>query len=453
MARLLLATEDIAVQNLLKDALAPHHELEWVPDKSTLLKKLNKTIYELILVDMELAHGMELLESFLSLAPMVPVIALGTNRAEVVVEAVKKGAYDFLVKPIPGERAAHSVGKALQNKSFRGEIDYLRRQQDVIYDLDRIIARSPKMKMAMGIIRKICKTVSTIAMTGETGTGKSFLAGAIHFNSERKQMPFVTINCANLPESLLESELFGHEKGSFTGATKTRIGRFEQANGGTVFLDEIGDLGPALQSKLLRFLEEKTFERLGGNKTLHSDVRIIVATNKQLEHEISKGRFREDLYYRVNVINIHLPPFRERMEDIEELSSYFLKKHCRTIKKDIRRLDPAVLDLFKRYQWPGNLRELSNVIERAVLLSEGSMIKKEHVLFSRAASSFEPDRRNEQRRQSLVDIERESIIDALEKCLWVQKDAAEQLGISKRALNYKIKRLGIKHARWRKNRQ
>jgi DNA-binding NtrC family response regulator len=451
MSRFLIATEELPLQNLLKDALGSKHELEFLPYKENILKKLNSAVYELIFIDMQLTNGMELLESIKSIAPTVPVIAMGSNRAELVVEVIKKGAYDFLVKPIPSEKVEHSVEKALQNKSFKGEIDYLRRQQDVIYDIDSIIAKSPRMKMAVRMIKKICKIDSTISMTGETGTGKSFFAGTIHFNSHRKKRPFVTINCANLPESLLESELFGHEKGTFTGATRTRIGRFEQANGGTVFLDEIGDLGPALQSKLLRFVEERTFERLGGNKTMQSDVRIIVATNKSLEEEISKGKFREDLYYRVNVINIHLPSFRERVEDIEDLSYYFLKKHCRNIKRDIEGFDPEVLEMFKRYQWPGNLRELSNVIERAVLLSEDTMIRMDNILLAREVSSFERDVVKESSRQSLSDIERESIIDALDKCLWIQKDAAEKLGISKRALNYKIKRLGIKHVRWRKN--
>ena len=456
MARLLIATEESALKGLLKDTLGIKHTLEfWFPNKHNIPEKLDKIIYDLIIIDIELANtdGMKLLETAKSIAPTTPVVAIGSNRTEQVVEAIKKGAYDFVVKPVSGEKIKNTVEKALESRSLKYEIDYLRRQQDVIYDLNRIIAKSPSMKKVINIIRKVCKTNSTIFITGETGTGKSFLAGAIHFNSHRRKKPFVEINCANIPETLLESELFGHEKGAFTGATKMRIGRFEQANGGTIFLDEIGDLSPALQSKLLRFLEERTFERVGGNKTIYSDVRIIAATNKDLEEEIRAGRFREDLYYRINVINIYLPPLRKRIEDIEDLAFYFLRKHCRNIKRYIEGFEPGVLEMFKRYHWPGNLRELSNVIERAVLLSEDTIIKKDIIVLGRNNSLFEHTNFNKDEHpvQSLSEIERKIIIDALEQCLWVQKDAAEKLGISRRALNYKIKKLGIKHPRWRKN--
>lgn len=455
MSQFLIATEELALRNLLKDTLGAKHTLEFWPDKDNIFAKLERKIYELIILDMELTNvgGMKLLESIKSIAPTTSVIAIGSNRPEQAVEAIKKGAYDFIVKPFSSKKIKNTIEKALESRSLKYEIDYLRRQQDVIYDLNSIIAKSPGMKRVIDIIKKVCKTNSTILVTGETGTGKSFLAGAIHFNSHRQKKPFVEIHCANIPETLLESELFGHEKGAFTGATKIRIGRFEQANGATVFLDEIGDLTPTLQSKLLHFLEERTFERLGGNKTIYSDVRIIAATNKNLEEEIHKGRFREDLYYRINVMNIPLPPLRERLDHIEDLTSYFLKKHCRNIKRHIKGFHPEVLEMFKRYHWPGNLRELSNVIERAVLLSEDTIIQKDSVILSSNTTSFEHTDlpKTEFSIQSLADIERETIIDALEKCLWIQKDAAERLGISKRALNYKIKKLGIKHPRWRKN--
>lgn len=451
MARFLIAAEELALKNLLNNTLGRENILEFCPDEPSILERLKSINYDLIVIDMELKNGdgMKLLESTKSMAPTTPIIVIGHNRTERVVETIKKGAYDFIAKPASGEKIKNTIEKALENQSLKYEIDYLRRQQDVIYDLDRIIAKSPSMKRIISIIRKVCKTNSTILMTGETGTGKSFLAGAIHFNSHRKKGPFVEINCANIPETLLESELFGHEKGTFTGATKTRIGRFEQANKGTVLLDEIGDLPFALQAKLLRFLEERAFERLGGNKTIYSDVRVIATTNKNLEEEIQKGRFREDLYYRINVINLHLPPLKERIEDIEGLALYFLKKHSRNIKKHIKGFHPEVLEIFKHYHWPGNLRELSNVIERAVLLTEDKIIQKDSIKLGK--DNYIELSKSISSSQSLLDMERKTIIDALDKSMWIQKIAAKRLGISRRVLNYKIKKLGIKHPRWRKN--
>jgi transcriptional regulator with GAF, ATPase, and Fis domain len=254
---------------------------------------------------------------------------------------------------------------------------------------------------------------------------------------------------------LLESELFGHEKGAFTGADKTRAGRFEQANGGTVFLDEIGEMSPALQAKLLRVLEEKSFERLGGNRTIHSDVRIIAATNRNLEEQVAHKTFREDLYYRINVIRFHLPPLRERQECIESFAYHLLEKICRSVKKQIDGFAPEVMDSFKRYSWPGNIRELSNTIERAVLLEDSRIIQKESVFLPDPLGS--PDKKILGRRneggssQTLDEHEKDLIIEALEQSLWIQKDAAERLGLTPRTLNYKIKRYGITHPRWRKN--
>ena len=451
MARFLIAAGELALKNLLNNTLGRGNILEFCPDEPSILERLKSINYDLIVIDMELKNGdgMKLLESTKSMAPTTPIIVIGHNRTERVVETIKKGAYDFIAKPASGEKIKNTIEKALENQSLKYEIDYLRRQQDVIYDLNRIIAKSPSMKRIISIIRKVCKTNSTILMTGETGTGKSFLAGAIHFNSHRKKGPFVEINCANIPETLLESELFGHEKGTFTGATKTRIGRFEQANKGTVLLDEIGDLPFALQAKLLRFLEERVFERLGGNKTIYSDVRVIATTNKSLEEEIQKGRFREDLYYRINVINLHLPPLKERIEDIEGLALYFLKKHSRNIKKHVEGFHPEVLEMFKHYHWPGNLRELSNVIERAVLLTEDKIIQKDSIKLGK--DNYIELSKSISSSQSLLDMERKIIIDALDKSMWIQKLAAKKLGISRRVLNYKIKKLGIKHPRWRKN--
>jgi transcriptional regulator with PAS, ATPase and Fis domain len=302
-------------------------------------------------------------------------------------------------------------------------------------------------------LKKFAQTDSTILITGETGTGKSFLSGAVHYNSHRRNKPFIKINCANLPETLLESELFGHEKGAFTGANKTRVGRLEQAKDGTVFLDEIGEMSSALQAKLLRVLEEKSFERVGGNRTITSDVRIIAATNRKPEDQVSEGSFREDLYYRLNVLRVHIPPLRDRHECIEPLSNYLLDKICRNLKKNFNGFAPQVLGAFKSYSWPGNIRQLANTIERAAILEETALIEPQHVILPdlKKIPPLSGDAPIPRPAESLADKEKETILKALEECLWIQKDAARKLGITPRTLNYKVKKFNITHSRWRKN--
>jgi transcriptional regulator with PAS, ATPase and Fis domain len=308
------------------------------------------------------------------------------------------------------------------------------------------------MQKMIGTLKKFSQTDSTILITGETGTGKSFLSGAVHYNSSRRNKTFIKINCANIPETLLESELFGHEKGAFTGANKTRIGRLEQGNGGTVFLDEIGEMSPELQAKLLRVLEEKSFERVGGNKTIHSDVRIIAATNRKPEERVAEGKFREDLYYRLNVLRVHIPPLRERLECIEPLSFYLLDKTCRGLKKKIEGFSPEALKAFRSYTWPGNIRQLANTIERAAILEESNTIHTENVILPELnQQSAELNIVELGPSNTLDDRERETILKALEDSLWIQKEAANRLGISPRALNYRIQKHGITHTRWRKN--
>ena len=324
------------------------------------------------------------------------------------------------------------------------EIDYLRHRQPYIYNTDHIVTQSPQMKQVLSMVKKICSSDATVLITGETGTGKELIASAIHFNSPRRRRAFVKVNCAALHETLLESELFGHEKGAFTGAYKRRIGRFEQANGGTIFLDEIGDMSLSIQAKVLRVIQEKEFERLGGERTIKVDVRLLVATNKDLRALIEEGKFREDLYYRINVVHIHIPPLRERREDIMPLAEFFLKRF--STSKHIK-LSPGAVRLLLNYPWPGNVRELENVIERAVLMAEGDIIDEKDL-------SIEYDLFPSIIRKGirLKEAERELIIQALERSNWIQKEAARLLGISKRAIHYKIKKYGIKHPRWIKNR-
>jgi transcriptional regulator with PAS, ATPase and Fis domain len=354
-------------------------------------------------------------------------------------------------QPIGFRGIVRDITELKKTEYLKSEIAYLRHEQGIIYDFDKIIAESLAMKKVIKSLKRFSETDSTILMSGETGTGKSFLSGSIHFNSHRRNKPFVKINCSNIPEALLESELFGHEKGAFTGADKLRIGRFEQANGGTIFLDEIGELNASLQGKLLRVLEEKEFERVGGNKTIHSDVRVIAATNRSLEDEIASGNFREDLYYRINVLTIPLPPLRKRKECIGPLAQWLLYKISRSLRKKITGFSPQVIEAFLSYSWPGNVRQLVNTIERAVILEEGSIIQKDSVALPGPIEKSR-DLKTAKTSSFIKDNEEALILNALEESHWIQKDAAKILGISPRALNYAIKKYGITHPRWPKNR-
>jgi DNA-binding NtrC family response regulator len=437
----------------LADALTSGYSIRAARNVLDAAAQMKKETFNAIILDArEAGSDLEnIIQTLQQLSPSTPIIVSGPlKNTELIVRAVKAGAADFITKPVVAAKLQLSVDQAIENRSLRNEIDYLRRQQDVVYDYDRIIAVSPAMQEVMDTIKRLAQTDSTILMTGETGTGKSFLSGNIHFNSPRRSKPFIKVNCANIPETLLESELFGHEKGSFTGADKTRTGRFEQADGGTIFLDEFCELSFDLQAKLLRVLEEKAFERLGGSKTIHADTRIIAATNRDIEALVREGKFREDLYYRINVLRIHLPPLRQRRECIQPLADYLLGRLSRSVKKPVKTLSADVLDLFKDYPWPGNIRELSNTIERAIFLAEGAGIEKIHI--SLPEINKLPIKAGPSNRLRLsADEEKELIHRALQKNLWIQKEAARELGLTPRALNYRIKKHGITHDRWRKN--
>ena len=463
MSSILIIEEDQDWRNLLLEAFSPFHTVSYWPDGLGISEKLRRESADAIVLDLQIRQedAFSLLSRLKSNAPHAPIIVTSeTENTELVVKAVKNGAFEFVPKPYTQERIKLVLEQALENRSLKNEIDYLRRGQDVVYSFDRIIARSKAMKDVIGTLKKFSKTDATILITGETGTGKSFLSGTIHFNSRRQKKPFIKINCTNIPETLLESELFGHERGAFTGANRTRVGRFEQANGGTAFLDEIGETSIDLQAKLLRVLDEKSFERVGGNRTIHSDVRVITATNRNLEEYVAASKFREDFYYRVNVLSVHLPPLRERRACIEPLSYYLLEKSCSSLRKEIKRFSPSVISKFERYSWPGNIRQLANTIERAVILEETDTIHEENVVLLKPvgtpqteskSDSEVPSTDSSSKTPALRQHEKEFIVKALEENLWIQKDAAERLGISPRALNYKIKKFGITHPRWRKN--
>ena len=324
-----------------------------------------------------------------------------------------------------------------------------------------LVSRSPEIKEIFSLIKKVAKSNATILIQGETGTGKELIAGLIQFISHRADKPFVKVNCAALPENLLESELFGHEKGAFTGAYQTRVGKFEQSDGGTLFLDEIGDMHLMTQAKILRVLQDQTFNRLGGNRTIQVDVRVIAATNKDLWHEIELGNFRADLYYRLNVVTLHIPPLRKRAEDIILIAEFFRRKFSREIRKKTKGFSAETIELIRNHQWPGNIRELKNLVERAVLVvEEGQEIQAKDLSMSGKdyfAAGGKDRRRSTDGELLNLDtlnlevIEKEAILRALELRNWVQKDAANLLGISPRALNYKINYHNITHTSWKKN--
>jgi Nif-specific regulatory protein len=330
-----------------------------------------------------------------------------------------------------------------ERKQLRDENVRLKQELKTRFNVHNMVGSSNAMQQMYRLIEQVADSNATVLIRGESGTGKDLVAHAVHYNSPRAEKPFIKVNCTALPETLLESELFGHEKGAFTGATERKTGRFERAHGGTIFLDEIGDFPVSLQVKLLRVIQFKEFERLGGTETIKTNVRIIVATNKNLEQQIKEGVFREDLYYRVNVFPIYLPPLRERKDDIMQLADHFLEKYAAENKKNITRISTPAIEMLTSYHWPGNIRELENCIERAVLLCDGEVIRSEHL-----PPSLQMIRKTEQvAGQSLPEIiankERELIIDALKKSGGKQRKAAKELGLTERILGYKIKRYAI----------
>src|SRR6188472_3784107 len=378
MGRILIADDHDALRRGLARALtAAGHEVEEAPNGNQAIERLHEGHFDVVLSDLKMggSDGLDVLRTTKALHPSTAVILMTAfGSVHTAVEAMKSGAFDYVQKPFEIEEMEVKIEKALEMRRMRHELDYLRHTQNDIYDFDRIVGNSGALQRVLGVVRKVAKSNTTVLIRGETGTGKELIAGAIHHNSLRAARNFVKVNCAALPETLLESELFGHEKGAYTGADRQRIGRFEQADGGSLFLDEIGDMSPAIQAKILRVLQEHEFERLGGTRTQRVDVRLITATNRDLSVMVQSGQFREDLYYRLNVVSIEMPPLRERKEDITQLATFFLRRFSGELKKTVMGMSPDAQKLLMRYNWPGNIRELENSIERAVLLSEGPQL-------------------------------------------------------------------------------
>jgi Nif-specific regulatory protein len=456
MGRILVADDHDSLRRGIARALAEaKHEVDEAPNGNIAIEKLHEGQYDVILSDLKMggSDGLEVLKTAKAMHPTTAVILMTAfGSIHTAVEAMKIGAFDFVQKPFEIEEMELKVEKAIEHRRLKHEIEYLRHTQQDIYDFDRIVGASGALQNVLAVVRKVAKSNTTVLIRGETGTGKELIAGAIHHNSLRASRNFVKVNCAALQENLLESELFGHEKGAFTGADKQRVGRFEQADGGTLFLDEIGDMSANTQAKILRVLQEHEFERLGGTRTLRVDVRLIAATNRNLPQMVANGQFREDLYYRLNVVSIETPPLRERKEDINALATFFLRRFAGELKKRVDGLSTDALKLLMRYNWPGNIRELENAIERGVLLTEGPQLTSSDLRLGELSTSQQPGDASPVVKIpptgiALEEIERQSIIEALKMSNWVQKDAAELLSISPRVMNYKIKTLGIDYAR------
>jgi DNA-binding NtrC family response regulator len=369
------------------------------------------------------------------------ILMTAFSTVENAVEAMKLGAYHYVNKPFNLDEVVLLVEKALETSSLRREVRTLRRSQGD-YSIDAIIGASPAMSTVKSLIARVAKSpASTVLLTGETGTGKDLAAKALHYNSDRASRAFVNITCSALPEQLLESELFGHERGAFTDARQQKRGLLETADGGTVFLDEIGEMTPGLQAKLLRFLEEKTFKRVGGLPDVRVDVRVVAATNRDLEKEVKSGKFREDLFYRLQVMPIVLPPLRERKGDVVRLANFYIDQFNREFRKKIQGLSPAAVSLLEQYQWPGNVRELRNAIERAMLLVDRSYLEPEDFTLTRSISPVEFTLPPEGVR--LEDVERQLLTQALERAGGNQTQAAQLLGINRDQVRYRIEKFGL----------
>jgi len=362
---------------------------------------------------------------------------------ESAIEAMKLGALDYLQKPFEIDELLVVVRRALDHQRLRTEYRYLRSERDEQFDHYGIVGRSRAMEEVIARAERVADTKSTVLITGETGTGKELVARAIHNRSAQRDMPLIKVNCAAIPESLLESELFGHVRGAFTGATATKKGKFALADGGSIFLDEIGTMTPALQSKLLRVLQEREFEPLGAERTERVDVRVIAATNRDLRQMVAEGKFAEDLFYRLNVIPFELPPLRDRRDDIPALVEHFLRKHAQRTGRRIDRMEEGVLAELQQYDWPGNVRELENTIERAVVLSTTPVITKHSISELGTATPQTTGLPSLKLRQNLEWVEKETIRRALDSARGVKKDAAELMGISQRALSYYLAKYRI----------
>ncbi len=446
---ILVVDDDPAHRTMLRTLLTGwgYSVLE-ADDGSTAIEKVHERAFDLILMDIRMikVSGLQALAEIRSLNPAIPVIIMTAySSVESAVGAMKGGAYDYLTKPLDFDELRIVMERAMEHRMLKEENRLLRESLGSHFDRRNVIGRSPAMERLLETVAQVAPTEATVLISGESGTGKEMIAGAIHFNSPRKDGPFVKINCAAITETLLESELFGHEKGAFTGAHRQREGRFRQAHGGSLFLDEISEMSLAMQVKLLRVLQEREITRVGGEEVIKVDVRVIAATNKDLLQEIQSGRFREDLYYRLNVVALTVPPLRERREDIPLLAQHFLKVFSEKNNKMIRGFTPQVMDGLVKYGWPGNVRELMNAVERGVVLARSDYLDAEDLPHILEHASLPGEALSGDGIPSgipLNEVEKATILKTLEMARGNKSEAARRLGITRRTLHKKLKQYG-----------
>ena len=449
---ILVIDDEVGTRESLKMILKNDYQVFLAKNAEEAFQQIETHPSDLILLDIILPDmdGLRVLEKIKQKDPDQLVIMItATKTVKTAVEAMKLGAYDYITKPFDVDELRLIISRSLSNRALREENQRLWLEIDRSFGFDNIIGKSKVMREIFKVVRQVADTRSTVLIMGESGAGKELVARAIHYHSPRRNHPFVTINCAAIPETLIESELFGHERGAFTNAIEKKLGRFEMAHQGSLFLDEIGELSLMTQAKILRFLEEKEFNRVGGSKTIKVDVRLITATNKDLPQQVKKRDFREDLFYRINVVPIILPPLRERREDIPLLIEHFIKKFNKENQKEVKGVSQEALEVMMNYKWPGNVRELENLIERVVALTSNEYVQPDELPLPFTSLSMDDGLKESVLSGQIPfskaeeEFEKEIILDALRRTKFVQSHAAEVLGISRRILKYKMDKLGI----------
>jgi len=455
LKRLLIVEDELLLRNNLKEAFSGHgYHVEVASDGAEALQRLDQERFNMVITDMKMpkASGLEVLTQA-RMKDANTLVMIMTAYADIpsAVEAMRLGAYDYIQKPCGLEDLELKVMRAFDHQSEARQLEALREDEGEHPDL---LCESAEMKGVMAVVQKVARSKATVLITGETGTGKEMVAEAIHRISTRAQHNLVKVNCAALSEELIESELFGHERGAFTGALRRKIGRFELANEGTLFLDEVGNMSPRTQAKVLRALQDQEFERVGGEQTIKVDVRVVAATNRDLVEAIDQGEFRNDLFHRLSVVNIWIPPLRSRTADILPLAKIFLERHGREMHRSFLGFTQEAQNVLMEHSWPGNVRELKNTLERTVLMAEGDWIAPSDIsLFEVRPGSASPACARQPRAEmDLAKLEQRAVLEALERANWVQKDAAMALGISSRVINYKVRKYNFKNPRLSPNR-